>query len=395
MSRDRRPHIGIYGRRNSGKSTLINSITGQQLSVVSSIPGTTTDPVKKSIELPQFGPVILFDTAGIDDMGEIGYKRVEKTLETIPLIDLALLVVSGNRFDKPEETLIQRFKELDIPFLIIHNQEDREPLNDSTATKMAMHHPASILRHHHELKTEKIIESIIAAIPESAYTLPSLLGRIINPGEMVVMITPIDESAPEGRLILPQVQTIRDVLDNDAVCVVLKENQIDKFIKNTSIRPRLVVTDSQIFNTVAQKIPEDILLTSFSILLANFKGDFEAYKKGTPFLSKLRKGDRVLILESCTHHVSCNDIGRSKLPAWINSHTGLELDYDVVAGLSPLPQPPKTYAMAIQCGGCMITRKQLISRLKPLKDHNIPLSNYGMTIAYINGIFDRAIKPFE
>jgi [FeFe] hydrogenase H-cluster maturation GTPase HydF len=393
MSRERRPHIGIYGRRNVGKSTLTNDLTGQQTAIVSDTPGTTTDPVKKSVELTGFGPVILIDTAGIDDHGELGKKRIEKTTETIKIIDLAILVIASNTFGEAEKLLIADFNRYDIPFIAIHNKEDLQPLTESTKEELGKFHPACIISHRSGSPANAIISSIKNAIPSSAYTLPSMLGKIISPGDTIVMITPIDSSAPEGRMILPQVQAIRDALDNDAVCVVMKENQIESFFKKNTIRPRLVVTDSQAFAMVSKAIPEDIPLTSFSILLANFKGDFDAYLEGTPHLSKLQKGDRVLILESCTHHVSCDDIGRIKLPAWINKFTGLTLDYEIVAGLSPIPT--KQYAMVIQCGGCMITRKQLIGRLKPFRECNIPISNYGMTIAYINGIFERAVKPFQ
>lgn len=217
---------------------------------------------------------------------------------------------------------------------------------------------------------------------------------MIGPGDVVLLVTPIDSEAPEGRMILPQVQAIRDVLDNDAICVVVKEDGIVPFLEKTAMEPKLVVTDSQAFKLVNQLIPSHIMLTSFSIMLANFKGHFAAYLEGTPHLSRLKAGDRLLVLESCTHHVACDDIGRYKIPNWINQYTGLTLAYDVVSGLDSIKRPMTDYAMVIQCGGCMITRKQLLNRLKPALDHHIPVSNYGMTIAYLHGIFDRAVKPF-
>ena len=395
MSRDRRPHIGIYGRRNNGKSTLINHLTGQDLAIVSEVAGTTTDPVKKSMEICGFGPVILIDTAGIDDSGELGRKRIGKTMETIKIIDLAILVIAHNCFGGQEEELIKSFTEYETPFIIIHNREDEEPMSEAMSMALKRYHPSAIIRHHHHAEDlDFIIEQIKVAIPESAYIVPSLLGKIIKSGDVVLLITPIDSEAPEGRMILPQVQAIRDVLDNDAICVVVKENGIEPFLGKTGMEPALVVTDSQAFKLVNQLIPKHIPLTSFSIMLANFKGNFDAYLKGTPYLSQLKNGDRLLILESCTHHVACDDIGRFKIPTWIGKYTGLALEYDVVSGLDQLKRPITNYAMLIQCGGCMITRKQLLNRLKPAIDLNIPVSNYGMTIAYLHGIFDRAVQPF-
>lgn len=395
MSRDRRPHIGLYGRRNNGKSTLINHLTGQELAIVSETAGTTTDPVKKSMEITGFGPVIMIDTAGIDDSGELGRKRISKTLETIKIIDLAILVVAGNLFEEPELELVSHFNEYGTPYLIIHNREDEAPMTEATKHLMERHHPKAIVRHHHQANDiDLLIEHIRQAIPDSAYTIPSLLGKIIGPGDVVLLVTPIDSEAPEGRMILPQVQAIRDVLDNDAICVVVKENGIEPFLQKTAIEPVLVVTDSQAFKLVNQLIPSHIALTSFSIMLANFKGNFEAYLEGTPHLSRLKAGDRLLVQESCTHHVACDDIGRFKIPNWINKHTGLTLEYDVVSGLDHIKRPITDYAMVIQCGGCMITRKQLLNRLKPAIDNHIPVSNYGMTIAYLHGIFDRAVEPF-
>lgn len=395
MSRDRRPHIGLYGRRNNGKSTLINHLTGQELAIVSETAGTTTDPVKKSMEITGFGPVIMIDTAGIDDSGELGRKRISKTLETIKIIDLAILVVAGNLFEEPEQELVSNFNEYGTPYLIIHNREDEEPMTEATERLMTSYQPKAIIRHHQQADDiDLLIEHIRRAIPDSAYTIPSLLGKVIGPGDVVLLVTPIDNEAPEGRMILPQVQAIRDVLDNDAICVVVKEEGIVPFLQKTAMEPKLVVTDSQVFKLVNQLIPPHIMLTSFSIMLANFKGNFAAYLEGTPHLSRLKAGDRLLILESCTHHIACDDIGRFKIPNWINKHTGLTLEYDVVSGLDNIKHPITDYAMVIQCGGCMITPKQLLNRLKPALDQQIPVSNYGMTIAYLHGIFDRAVKPF-
>jgi [FeFe] hydrogenase H-cluster maturation GTPase HydF len=241
---------------------------------------------------------------------------------------------------------------------------------------------------------DEVIQAIKQAIPESAYSAPSLVGDLINEGDIVLLITPIDVEAPEGRLILPQVQAIRDILDNDAVCIIMKEREVDAFLRKTKIRPALAITDSQIFLKAAAMIPEDIPLTGFSVLLARYKGPFDKYLEGTPKISSLKDGDRILLLESCSHHVSCDDIGRVKIPRWISQFTGKNLHFDVVAGLSKLERPITDYALVVQCGGCMITRKQLINRLKPAIDAGVPITNYGMTIAYVQGIYNRAIAPF-
>lgn len=394
--KDSKPHIGIYGRRNNGKSSLINRLAGQNIAIVSDHAGTTTDPVKKSFEITGFGPVILIDTAGIDDVGDLGTKRIEKTLDSIKTIDLAILVIIENTFGEFEKSLIEEFKKTDTPFFIVHNKSDIIPLNDDTRALIVSQTNASIV----EFDTikaeniERLIRLIKTTIPESAYKTPSLVGDLLSYGDIVLLITPIDIEAPAGRMILPQVQAIRDILDNDAIAIVLKEREVDAFLRKTKITPALAITDSQIFTKADASIPKNIPLTSFSIMLARFKGDFEHYLKGTPMISKLKDGDRVLSLESCTHHVSCDDIGRVKIPRWISNFTGKKLEYDVVAGLDNLPRDIKEYALVVQCGGCVITRKQLINRLKPAIDAGIPVTNYGMAIAYVQGIFDRAVAPF-
>lgn len=394
MSRDRQPHIGIYGRRNNGKSTLINRLAGQDIAIVSETAGTTTDPVKKSFEITGFGPVVLIDTAGIDDVGELGAKRVDKTLASLKIIDLAILVVTHNELGQAEQDLIERFQKNEIPFIVVHNKEDQDHLENETAQLYQTLGAASVLPFGTGFSTQSVIDAIRQTIPESAYTTPSLVGDLIAPGDIVLLITPIDIEAPEGRLILPQVQAIRDVLDNDGACIVLKEREVDAFLRKTGIRPDLVITDSQVFLKADASIPKDIPLTSFSILLAHFKGDFNHYLAGTSHISKLRDGDRVLILESCTHHVSCDDIGRVKIPRWISGFTGKRLEFEVVAGLDQVPQPITDYALVVQCGGCMITRRQLFNRLKPAIDAGVPVTNYGMAIAYTLGIYNRAIAPF-
>jgi [FeFe] hydrogenase H-cluster maturation GTPase HydF len=394
--RDAKPHIGIYGRRNNGKSSLINCLAGQDIAIVSEQAGTTTDPVKKSFEITGFGPVILIDTAGIDDSGELGEKRVERTLRTLDIIDLALLVVIENSWGEYENDLIKKFNDQDLPFIIIHNKSDlvepsvefRERIKFNTGSDL-FEFSAIDKRNY-----EDLIKQIRDTIPEHSYKTPALLGDLISQGDIVILITPIDVEAPAGRLILPQVQAIRDILDNDAVAIVLKEREVDAFLKKTAIKPALAITDSQVFIKADASIPADIPLTSFSIMLARFKGDFDNYLKGTPKISDLKDGDRVLLLESCTHHVACDDIGRTKIPRWINNFTGKKIEYDVVAGLDTLPRPITDYSLLIQCGGCMITRKQLHNRLQPAIRAGIPVTNYGMAIAYVQGIYRRAIAPF-
>jgi [FeFe] hydrogenase H-cluster maturation GTPase HydF len=394
--KDQKPHIGIYGRRNNGKSSLINSLAGQDIAIVSDQPGTTTDPVKKSFEITGFGPVVLVDTAGIDDSGDIGTKRVDRTIRTLDIVDLALLVVTHNIWDTYEDFLINKFRELDIPYIIVHNKSD---LQETTfqfreKVKAASGYVPFEYSSTDRLNYEELIDLIRISIPEHSYTNPSLLGDLIKYGDIVVLITPIDVEAPAGRLILPQVQAIRDILDNDAVAIVLKEREVDAFLKKTMIRPALVITDSQVFVKADASIPADIPLTSFSIMLARFKGDFENYLKGTPKISELKDGDKVLLLESCTHHVACDDIGRTKIPRWISNFTGKKIVYDVVAGLDALPGSITDYSLVIQCGSCMITRKQLHNRLNMAIKAGIPVTNYGMAIAYVQGIYKRAIAPF-
>ena len=394
--KESKPHIGIYGRRNNGKSSLINKLAQQDIAIVSDYAGTTTDPVKKSFEITGFGPVVLVDTAGIDDTGELGEKRIARTRSSIKTIDLGVLVITNNRIESYEEDIIKQLNKTSTPFIIVHNKSDVESLKPELKKQLETTYGCrvidfSALQSNH---TEEIIEAIQQAIPESAYTTPSLVGDLLSYGDVVLLITPIDIEAPAGRLILPQVQAIRDVLDNDSISIVLKEREVDVFLKQTGIKPKLAITDSQIFNKADASVPTDVPLTSFSIVLARFKGDFDSYLKGTPKISELADGDRVLLLESCTHHVSCDDIGRVKIPRWLSNFTGKELEYEVVAGLNDLPRTITEYALVIQCGGCMITRKQLINRIRPAIEAGVPVTNYGMAIAYVQGIYERAVAPF-
>jgi len=395
-TRDTKPHIGIFGRRNAGKSSLINALAGHEVAIVSDIAGTTTDPVKKSIEIPQLGPVVMIDTAGIDDSGELGEKRISKTKEALAQVDLAILLIAHNTFDEPEKSLIKDFQKAGLPFFIIHNKSDEEKLDADLLRVIEERFNVQVLDFS-SLKPDKpedVIRRIRETMPESAYTKRPLIGDLISYGDTILLITPIDIEAPEGRMILPQMQVIRDVLDNDGICVVCKEREVDTYIRKMHPKPVLAITDSQVFPKADAAVPKDIPLTSFSIILARQKGDFDNYLKGTPKISELKSGDRILILESCTHHVSCDDIGRVKIPRWLHNFTGKELFFDVVSGLGVVSRPITDYAMVIQCGGCMITRRQLLNRLKPAADAGIPVTNYGMTIAWVHGIYQRAIAPF-
>jgi len=400
IGKDAKPHIGIFGRRNNGKSSLINSLASQNVAIVSPVAGTTTDPVKKSFEITGFGPVVLIDTAGIDDTGDLGNKRIDRSYEIIKTIDLAILVIANNQFGEFEKKLITEFQNYDVPFFIIHNKSDIEALKPElleiikTLYKVEILDYSTLANKQEQNYRQSLIDLIKKSIPENSFKSKSLIGDLVSYGDIVLLITPIDIEAPAGRLILPQVQMIRDILDNDCTAIVVKEREVDSFLKKTGIKPKLAITDSQIFLKADASIPKDIPLTGFSVVLARLKGDFDNYLKGTPKISELKDGDRVLLLESCSHHVSCDDIGRVKIPRWISNFTGKKIEYDVVAGLDALTREIQEYALVIQCGGCMITRKQILNRLKPAVDADIPVTNYGMAIAWVQGIYKRAIQPF-
>ncbi len=376
MAKDLKPHIGIFGRRNCGKSSLINLLTGQDIAIVSDTAGTTTDPVKKSLEIFGIGPCVLIDTAGIDDVGELGQQRVEKTMKVLEEIDCAVLVITENNFGDPEKHLIARMNELAVPFFVVHNKSDQESLLAVVKAMIEQNYATKVLNFSIANKDDiaPLVDLLKKTIPESAYQKVSLLGGIIQPNEVVVLVCPVDSEAPEGRLILPQVMAIRDVLDNECICVVLKETHLQQYL-DAMPRPALVVTDSQVFGYVSKIVPPDIPLTSFSIVMARLRGDFDNYVKGTPYLSQLKDGDSVLLLESCTHHSTCEDIGRVKLPRMILNYTGKDIHFEYVAGLSPIANPEK-YAMAIQCGGCMSTRKQLLNRTNLFVNQGIPIRHF-------------------
>ena len=392
--KDSKPHIGIFGRRNTGKSSFINKITNQEIAIVSEIPGTTTDPVKKSIEIFGIGPAIIVDTAGIDDIGELGEKRIFKTLEVIKIIDAAILIISNNIFGSFEVKLVDKFKEFDVPFVIIHNKSDLEKIKSETIDSINRSTNAAIVdfSNYRPINIEDIVNNLKRIIPETSYSKTSIFLGLVKPQSYVLLVTPIDNEAPEGRMILPQVMAIRDVLDNDCICITLKETELEYFFKTSCITPACVVTDSQAFNYVSKIVPAEIPLTSFSILFARLKGDFEAFLNGTKAISELKENDKVLIMESCTHRVNCDDIGRYKFPKWLKNFTNKNLDYEFVSGNNQPLLDITNYALIIQCGGCMFTRKQVLNRIKPAIQANVPITNYGMAIAYMNGILERTVE---
>jgi len=391
-----RLHIGLFGRRNTGKSSVINQLTGQDLSIVSSMPGTTTDPVKKAVEIPGLGPVVLIDTAGTDDEGELGRQRIRKTQQAVLQVDMAIVVFCNNRFGKDEHRLVEQLQQLQIPFILLHNKSDEHPADESVAAELIERYHACFLDFSAKTgdKSGTLIQLLQKNIPVDFNKLPMLFDDMVKRGDLVVLVTPIDTEAPAGRLILPQVQAIREALNANCITVIVKEAEFEDLIRHIKIAPALVITDSQLFGKIDKLIAPEIPLTSFSILLARQKGNFEAYLKGTPAIDILRTGDRILIMESCTHHSTCDDIGRVKLPRWLQEYTGCQLEFDIVSGLSEPPRPIDDYTLIIQCGGCMITRRQLLNRLQTAINANIPVTNYGMAIAYIKGSWNRSVEMF-
>lgn len=390
------PHIGIFGRRNSGKSSLINLLTGQDIAIVSEQAGTTTDPVKKSVEIFGIGPAVLIDTAGIDDDSTLGEKRLRKTMDILKHIDAALLLFTDNQFGDFEIDFIHRFEAYDIPYIIVHTKNDLASLGEETKEIVSRYSSDNIIDINtftHESKI-RLIEGLKAVIGDNSFRTPSMFRGIVCPKDPVLLITPIDSEAPEGRMILPQNMAIRSVLDENCMAMVIKDTEIDDFFK-LNICPALVVTDSQVFDKVARSIPEEIPLTSFSILMARMKGDFDTYLRGTQKISELNDGDHILIMESCTHQTSCDDIGRIKIPKLLRSFTGKDLHFSFLSGLSEPDRDASQYTLVVQCGGCMITRKQLANRLSTFIEKGIPVTNYGMALAYVNGIFERVTRIFR
>ena len=394
MMKNQRPHIGVFGRRNVGKSSFINAITGQEISIVSEHPGTTTDPVDKVIELGDVGPVVFIDTAGIDDVGALGEKRIEASNKAIKRTDLGIILIDENGYTNFEENIAKTLKDHKTPYFIVHNKSDLRPINSELKKEIQKKLDIQIVEFSSTSKNnlKEVLEAIKKHIPESAFQNPSLLDGLVEKGDIVLMVTPLDTEAPRGRMILPEAQVLIDTLNKDCIAITIKETEIGLFFEKIKTNPKIVVTDSQAFKKADAEIPKNIPLTSFSILFSRLKGDFETYVKGVKQISELKDGDNILMLESCSHHVTHDDIGRVKIPKWIREFTGKKLNFDIVASQDSIPN--KKYALAIQCGGCMLTRKQILNRIKHATDMNIPITNYGMAIAYVHGIFDRATKPF-
>ncbi len=381
-----RIHIGIFGKRNAGKSSIINAITSQNLAVVSKVKGTTTDPVQKAMELLPLGPVMIIDTPGIDDEGELGKMRVEKSYQVLNKTDIALLVVDGNvGLTQCDKDLIEEIKKRKLPYLIILNKSDevcnRYDIENSIWVS------AETKENIWELK-----ERISKLIPNENMTL-KIIGDLLDPEDIVVLVVPIDSAAPKGRLILPQQQTIRDVLEAGAISVVTRDTELPQTLKALGKKPKIVVTDSQAFGRVKNDVPEDILLTSFSILFARYKGDLAEQIKAVKAIDNLKDGDYVLISEGCSHHRQCDDIGTVKIPRWLKEHSGKKINYEFSSG-TEFPRDLSKYKAVIHCGGCTLNEKEMKHRIAVAKEQNVPITNYGIFIAYTQGILKRSLQAF-
>ena len=383
-----RIHIGFFGRRNAGKSSLVNAVTGQELAIVSEVKGTTTDPVCKSMELLPLGPVMIIDTPGIDDEGELGEKRVGKSRQILNKTDIAVLVVDASAGKgEQEDRLIRIFRRKNIPYLVAYNKTD---LNGAEGTEGGRHEiwvSAATGYHIHELKER------IAALVSPEGDGRRLAADLIKPSDLVVLVIPVDKAAPKGRLILPQQQVIRDILDTGASAVMCREDELKNVLASLNRAPGLVITDSQVFADVDKIVPENLLLTSFSILFARYKGDLGQPCRGVKALKTLEDGDRILISEGCTHHRQCGDIGTEKLPAWIREFTGKEPEFVFTSG-TEFPEDLSGFHLIIHCGGCMLNEREMKYRLRMAVDQNIPMTNYGVAIAYMTGILERSVRPF-
>jgi [FeFe] hydrogenase H-cluster maturation GTPase HydF len=392
VARSERKHIAFIGRRNVGKSSLMNKFIGQDLVIISDIPGTTTDPVKKSLELLPFGPVVLIDTAGIDDIGELGQKRISKTIKTISEIDFAILVLdSQSKLSEPELTLINNIRELEFPFLAVLNKSDLginynliEQLNEKNIDYQAV----SCITENgiYELKEK------VAKLLTNDDELP-LVGDLIKQHDTILLVVPIDLGAPKGRLIMPQIQTIRESLDEDAIVIIAKDKELRSALNKLNEPPKLVVTDSQAIMRVNADVPDEIPLTTFSILMARYKGDLAEYVKGIKRIDELQNDDKVLIAEACSHHAQEDDIGRIKIPRWLRLHTKKNLEIDIKSG-HDFPEKLGDYKLIIHCGGCTLTRKMMQTRIKQAKYVGVPIVNYGVAISYMHGAIPRALLPF-
>ena len=394
-----RVHIGFFGRRNAGKSSVMNRVTGQDLAVVSEVKGTTTDPVYKAMELLPLGPVVMMDTPGIDDEGELGALRVKKSYQVLNKTDAAVLVIDGkNGMSREDQALLERIQKKNIPSILVLNKRDLLTEEEVCQTlsclpkgyqegKDFLWVSAQEGTGIHELK-ERL--AVLASTEENQ---KKIVGDLLSPGDFVVLVVPVDKAAPKGRLILPQQQTIRDILDADAVSVVIKEDRLKETLERLGQKPRLVITDSQVFGRVSRDTPREIPLTSFSILFARYKGNLKTLVEGARTLEKLKDGDKVLISEGCTHHRQCGDIGTVKLPAWIRKYTGKNLDFSFTSG-TEFPDELGMYSLIVHCGGCMLNEREMKYRLSCAGDQEVPMTNYGILIAYMNGILERSLEPF-
>ncbi len=382
-----RIHIGFFGRRNAGKSSVVNAVTGQTLAVVSEIKGTTTDPVQKSMELLPIGPVMIIDTPGIDDEGALGELRIERTKQVLRKTDVAVLVVDAlEGLTEADRELTALFREKNIKYLIIYNKMD-------LLTETPKPEPGVLFV---SAKTGEGIEAFknrIGAMAAPEAPRQQLVGDLIEPLDFVVLVVPIDQAAPKGRLILPQQQTIRDILERGGVSVVVKDSELKETLARLGKKPKLVITDSQVFAKADADTPREILLTSFSILFARYKGDLETVVQGAAAIRQLKDGDQVLISEGCTHHRQCGDIGSEKLPGWLKEFTGKQLSIRLSSG-TEFPENLEEYRLVIHCGGCMLNEREMKYRLKCAKDAGVPITNYGISIAYMKGILKRSLKPF-
>lgn len=387
-----RLHIGVFGRTNVGKSSLLNKITNQEVSIVSDIAGTTTDVVEKSMELLPVGPVTFLDTAGLDDETELSGQRIEKTMKVVNRIDVAVVVCDFNGIGKFENDLIEKFKELKIPYLVVVNKCDLAPKSFHIDLKSEL----SNIIYTSVKKDDKIVfkfkEALVNLLPEDFVNSPKIVGDLVPAKSTVILVIPIDKEAPKGRIILPQVQTLRDLLDNNCLSYVVKESELKDALDNLKTPPALVVTDSQAFKKVSEIVPENVSLTSFSILFARLKGDLDEFVNGARAIENLKDGDMVLILESCTHHAIEDDIGRVKIPNLLRKKTGKNLVIHNYAG-HDFPDI-KDYKLIIHCGACMTNRREVLSRVLIANQNNVPITNYGVVISYCLGILPRAIKIF-
>jgi [FeFe] hydrogenase H-cluster maturation GTPase HydF len=388
-----RLHIGVYGRRNVGKSSLVNLLIGQNVSIVSDVAGTTTDPVEKAMELLPIGPVLFVDTAGIDDVGELGEMRKHKTLKALDHTDLGLIVTDGPIGDD-EIKLMEALSERETPYCIVFTKADLgAPPEVSLAAVKAREVPFVSISTAVKADAARVRECILEAAPESSFEVPHLLADLVPAGGHVVLVVPIDLSAPKGRLILPQVMAIRDILDADASCTVVKERELADTLRNLQKKPDLVVCDSQIVLKAAADTPPDVPLTTFSILMARFKGDLVRLAEGAAKIDHLKPGDRVLIAEACTHHSMADDIGRVKIPRWFRQYAGGDIEFETMAGRA-FPDDLSPYALVVQCGACTVNRKQVLLRIRQAERQGVPITNYGVAISRVQGVLHRSLEPF-